>query len=214
MESVLINKAKDFVKKVFENDYSGHDYYHTMRVYRMATAIASGENADLEIVQLSALLHDVDDIKLSPETHANKNNAVGFLKLNNVDENKIRVICKIIDEISFGGKGSTVPETIEGKCVQDADRLDAIGAIGIARAFAYGGHHNRELHNPEITPKTNMNREEYYNCKSTTINHFYEKLFLLKDLMNTHSAKQIAENRQAYMHEFVAEFMDEWNGIK
>ena len=114
MESVLINKAKDFVKKVFENDYSGHDYYHTMRVYRMATAIASGENADLEIVQLSALLHDVDDIKLSPETHANKDNAVGFLKLNNVDENKIRVICKIIDEISFGGKGSTVPETIEG----------------------------------------------------------------------------------------------------
>lgn len=214
MENELIKNALEFVRSIFENDFSGHDYFHTLRVYKTATNIAIKENADVEIVQLSSLLHDVDDIKLSPKTHANKDNAVSFLKSNNVDDTKIKLICEIIDEISFAGSGSSVPKTIEGKCVQDADRLDAIGAIGIARAFAYGGHHNRELHNPDIKPKLNMSREEYYNHKSTTINHFYEKLSLLKDLMNTQTARQIAEKRQAYMQEYIEEFMAEWDGIK
>jgi len=214
MKNDLINNALEFVKGIFEKDFSGHDYFHTLRVYKIATEIAIKENADVGIVQLSSLLHDVDDIKLSPQTHENKDNAVSFLRTNNVDEDKIKHICKIVDEISFAGGNSVAPDTIEGKCVQDADRLDAIGAIGIARAFAYGGHHNRELHNPDIKPRMNMSREEYYNHKSTTVNHFYEKLFLLKDLMNTQTATKIAEKRQAYMQEFIDEFMAEWDGIR
>ena len=213
MENILISKAIEFVKIVFENDFSGHDYFHTLRVFKMATSIASKENADIEIVQLSSLLHDVDDIKLSPETHENQDNAVSFLRANNVDDDTIKTICQIISEVSFAGNNSVVPTTLAGKCVQDADRLDAIGAIGIARAFAYGGHHNRELYNPDIKPRVNMSRVDYYNNKSTTINHFYEKLFLLTDLMNTQTAKEIATRRQVYMQEFVAEFMDEWKGI-
>lgn len=214
MKNELIKNTLEFVKNIFENDFSGHDYFHTLRVYKMATNIAIKENADIEIVQLSALLHDVDDIKLSPKTHANKDNAVSFLKANNVDENKINTVCQIISEVSFAGSDSVVPKSLEGKCVQDADRLDAIGAIGIARAFAYGGHHNRELHNPDIKPKMNMSREEYYTNNSTTINHFYEKLFLLKDLMNTKTAKEISTHREAYMKEYITEFMAEWEGIR
>lgn len=212
MESVLIDQALEYVKKIFENDYSGHDYFHTVRVYKMATRIAMEEKADLEIVQLTALLHDVDDIKLSPQTHQNKDNAVSFLRDNNVDEATIEIICQIISEISFAGKDSVTPKTLEGKCVQDADRLDAIGAIGIARAFAYGGNHNRLMHHPDIKPSLNMDKEEYHNHISTTINHFYEKLFLLKDLMNTKTAKEIAKKRDQYMKEYIEEFMVEWEG--
>ena len=212
MESVLIEQALEYVKKIFENDYSGHDYFHTVRVYKMATRIAMEEKADLEIVQLAALLHDVDDIKLSPQTHQNKDNAVRFLRDNNVDEATIEIICQIISEISFAGKDSVTPKTLEGKCVQDADRVDAIGAIGIARAFAYGGNHNRLMHHPDITPSLNMDKEEYHNHISTTINHFYEKLFLLKDLINTETAKRIAQKREQYMKEYIEEFMAEWEG--
>lgn len=214
MENVLVNKALEYVKEIFENDYSGHDYFHTFRVYKMATRIAKDENADLEIVQLAALLHDVDDIKLFPETHANKDNARSFLAEHHVDEMKIQTICQIISEISFAGNESVIPKTLEGKCVQDADRLDAIGAIGIARAFAYGGNHNRLMHHPDIKPNMNMGRDEYNNQISTTINHFYEKLFLLKDLMNTDTAKRIAESREVYMKNYISEFMDEWEGIR
>ncbi len=214
MKNTIIDKATEFVKKIFENDYSGHDYFHTMRVCKMATRIAMKENANLEIVQLAALLHDVDDIKLSPETHENKDKTVGFLKENNVGEDIIESICQIIDEISFAGTDSVVPHTLEGKCVQDADRLDAIGAIGIARAFAYGGNHNRLMYHPNIKPNVGMSSEEYHNHVSTTINHFYEKLFLLKDMMNTETAKEIAKHREDYMKEYIFEFMDEWEGIK
>jgi len=180
----------------------------------MATRIAKEENADLEIVQLAALLHDVDDIKLSPEAHANKDNARSFLEANHVNEITIHTICQIISEISFAGNNLVVPKTVEGKCVQDADRLDAIGAIGIARAFAYGGNHNRLMHNPDIKPNMNMSRDEYHNHISTTINHFYEKLFLLKNLMNTHTSKKMAEAREIYMRNYISEFMDEWEGIR
>lgn len=210
----IIENALEYVKGVFETDYSGHDYFHTFRVYKMATRIAVKEKANLEIVQLAALLHDVDDIKLSPATHKNKARARGFLTTNNVSETTIDTICQIIDEISYKGSDSVVPQTLEGKCVQDSDRLDAIGAIGIARAFAYGGNSNRMMHNPNISPKMNMDAKEYNNHTSTTINHFYEKLFKLKDMMNTDSAKEVAQARERYMKNYISEFMDEWEGIK
>lgn len=209
----MIEGAIKFVKGIFADDCSGHDYYHTMRVYRLAMQIAEQENADMLIVQLAALLHDVDDVKLSPETYETKKNAVGFMKNNGVDDKVIDSVCKIIDEVSFAGIDSVVPNTIEGKCVQDADRLDAMGAIGIARAFAYGGSKGRRIYAPDIKPITNMNKADYYqNCNSTTINHFYEKLLLLKDMINTETAKKMAEHRQAVMEDFLGEFMAEWEG--
>lgn len=210
----IIDNALEYVEEVFKTDYSGHDYFHTFRVYKMATNIAIKENADLEIVQLAALLHDVDDVKLSPKTHTNKDKARSFLTINNVNETSIERICQIIDEISYRGNDSVIPKTLEGKCVQDADRLDAIGAIGIARAFAYGGNHNRVMHNPNINLNLDMNAEEYRNHISTTINHFYEKLFKLKDLMNTDIARVIAQDRERYMKDYISEFMDEWEGIR
>lgn len=204
-----------FVKGIFAYDCSGHDYHHTMRVYRLAIQIAEQENANMLIVQLAALLHDVDDVKLSPETHEAKKNAVGFMKNNGVDEKVIASVCKIIDEVSFAGTDSVVPSTLEGKCVQDADRLDAIGAIGIARTFAYGGSKGRRIHDPDIKPMTNMNKADYnQNHNSTSINHFYEKLLLLKDMMNTETAKKMAMYRQAVMEDFLEEFMAEWEGEK
>ena len=214
MQKDIINQALEYVKKMFENEYSGHDYFHTLRVFKMATHIAEKENADVEIVQLAALLHDVDDFKLSPETYAQKTNARSFLQINQVDEETIEKICQIIGEISFVGKDSVIPQTLEGKCAQDADRLDAIGAIGIARAFAYGGNHNRVMYDPDVKPHMNMSKEEYMNHKSTTINHFYEKLFLLTELMNTQTATEIAGERERYMKAYIAEFMDEWDGVR
>ena len=209
----MTDNEKRFIKSIFSGDSSGHDYYHTIRVYKLATKIAKQENADVRTVQLAALLHDVDDIKLSPDTYVAKKNAVDFMMANKVDEEIIKVVCKIIDEVSFAGTDSVVPDTIEGKCVQDADRLDAIGAIGIARTLAYGGSRGRKIYDPEIKPKMGMNKEEYRNNQdSTSINHFYEKLLLLKEMMNTTEGRKLAEHRQAVMQEFLNEFMIEWEG--
>lgn len=209
----MIDNALIFVQDTFRDDYSGHDYFHTLRVYKMAVKIAQQEHANLSIVQLAALLHDVDDFKLSPETYANQDRTVGFLREQGASETMIKMICDIIGAVSFRGSDSTIPETIEGKCVQDADRLDALGAIGIARAFAYGGSHCRVMHDPGVEPAENMNEEQYRNRCATTVNHFYEKLFLLKNLMNTDTAKKIAERRENYMKRYLAEFLDEWDGI-
>lgn len=207
----IIEKAKAFVKEKFENEFSGHDYFHTLRVFNMATRIAVSEGANVTVVQLAALLHDVDDRKISPETHTTQANARGFLTSNCVDADTVEEICQIIREISFGSS-ETPPRSKEGKCVQDADRLDAIGAIGIARAFAYGGNHNRHIYHPDIKPNLNMTKEEYKKSESTTINHFYEKLFKLTALMNTPTAIKIAEEREAFMNDFVDKFMREWEG--
>lgn len=214
MSEQLINNTIAYVKDVFATDFSGHDYFHTMRVYKMATMLAVKENADLQLVQLAALLHDVDDRKLSSETCENKDRAVAFMQSQNLTEDVIDRVKEMIGEVSFMGTDSVTPKTLEGKCVQDADRLDALGAMGIARAFAYGGNHNRVMYDPTIPPAMNMSKEEYQNHISTTVNHFYEKLFLLKDMMNTESAKAIAENRERYMREYIDEFMNEWEGLR
>lgn len=214
MKKRIINDALEFARNTFQDDDSGHDYFHTLRVYKMAARIAEQENANLTIVQLAALLHDVDDIKLSPETYANKDRAVGFLRTHGASEAMIKTVCGIIGEVSFRGTDSAVPETIEGKCVQDADRLDAMGAIGIARAFAYGGKHHRSMYDPEIKPAVNLNADQYQRHISTTINHFYEKLFQLKDLMNTDTAKKLAGQREDYMKRYLSEFLEEWEGIR
>ena len=211
MANELIERARIYVQKRFEKEYSGHDYFHTLRVFNMATRIAEREGANVETVQLAALLHDVDDRKISPDTYESQANAREFLKSNGVDQDKTELICCIIREISFGS-GACTPSTLEGMCVQDADRLDAIGAIGIGRAFAYGGSRNRHMHHPDVKTNINMTKEEYRASESTTINHFYEKLFKLTALMNTKTAIQIAKARETYMKEFVSEFLAEWDG--
>ena len=213
MKKVIDNCLK-YVKSFFENEASGHDYFHTLRVYKLAKSICQKEQANEEIVSLVALLHDVDDRKISPTTTKNKDNARKFLLENNVSKEDIELICTLIDEISYKGNESKSSNTLEGRIVQDADRLDAIGAIGIARAFAYGGNHNRVMHDPNELPKLNMNEEEYKNHISTTINHFYEKLFKLKELMNTDTAKDLAVSREKYMKEFIDRFLEEWEGEK
>ena len=211
MEEAVIQKAIQYIKEYFADDYSGHDYWHSFRVYKLAEEIARKEQANLFIVRLAALLHDVDDRKISPDTYERKENAVSFMKQCGIDDRIISDVCTIIEDVSYEGN-SVTPQSLEGKCVQDADRIDAIGAIGIARAFSYGGNHNRAIYDPEIEPSLNMTRDEYRKHISTTINHFYEKLFRLKELLNTSTAKEIAEHRDRYMHEYVDEFLLEWEG--
>lgn len=208
----IIDNALEYVKKIFESDFSGHDYFHTLRVYKTSVKIAESEGADVKIVSLASLLHDVDDIKLSPDTYENKDNARAFLSANGIDNATADKICEIIDEISYRGTSSVEPKTLEGKCAQDADRLDAIGAVGIARAFAFGGNHNRVMHDPDIPPTLNMSGEEYRRHISTTVNHFYEKLFNLADMMNTNTARKIAAARNQYMKDYITEFLSEWDG--
>lgn len=212
MKETVIRNAAAYVREVFRADHSGHDAAHTMRVFRTACRLAESEGADRFLVGLAALLHDVDDVKLSPETHAGKDRAVSFMHSLGLDSGVIRRICEIIGEVSYAGRDSAAPGTIEGKCVQDADRLDALGAVGIARAFAYGGSHGRVMYDPEVPPKPDMSGEEYRRHVSTTVNHFYEKLFRLEDLMNTAAAKALAERRSRYMHEYLEEFLAEWEG--
>lgn len=208
----IIDKTIEYVKDFFEKDFSGHDFYHTLRVYNLAKYITKFEECDIELVYLGALLHDVDDYKLVGKEKEPFYNAKTFLKSLGYSNKKIEQICHIISQVSFKGKDTVVPDTIEGKIVQDADRLDAIGAIGIGRTFAYGGSHKIPMHIPNMEYKENMSAEEYYENVGTTINHFYEKLLKLKDLMNTETAKNMAKHRHEYMQEFLKEFYDEWEG--
>ena len=213
MENAVIRSAMAYVEEMFRTDHGGHDAAHTMRVCRTAYRLAQEEHADLFIVRLAALLHDVDDVKLSPDTCARKDRAATFMTAQGLDDEVIRRVCAIIGEVSYAGKDSVVPSSIEGKCVQDADRLDALGDIGIARAFAYGGSRGRVMYDPDVKPTPGMGGEEYHRHISTTVNHFYEKLLLLKDMMNTGAAKAAAERRTQYMRDYLDEFFSEWEGV-
>ncbi len=210
----IISNTEAFVKKTLENAEGGHDWFHILRVWNNAKLIAQNENVNIFIVELGALLHDIADSKFynGDETIGPKV-AREFLEREGVSEEIILHIEKIIINISY--KGGNFEQTFtspELAVIQDADRLDAIGAIGIARCFNYGGFKNRALYNPDIKPNLNQTKEEYKNSEAPTINHFYEKLLLLKDRMNTVSGKKIAKERHLYMENFLQQFYREWNG--
>ena len=210
----LIDNTILFVKQQLENAEGGHDWFHIERVYKNALLIAEGVDCDLIVVKLGALLHDIADSKFhgGDETVAPKT-ARTFLESQNVSEDIILHVIAIIENISFkGGNFEKKFNSKELEIVQDADRLDALGAIGIARTFNYGGFKNRPLYNPNIQPNMNMNKEEYKNSESPTLNHFYEKLLLLKDKMNTESGKKIAQKRHDFMVTFLSQFYAEWDG--
>lgn len=216
MENQLIKNTISFVKQQLENAEGGHDYFHIERVLKNSILIAKEENCNQLIVQLGALLHDIADSKFhdGDETVGPKV-AREFLESEKVSEEIIVHVINIIENISFkGGNFEKKFSSKELDIVQDADRLDAIGALGIARVFNYGGFKNRPLYNPEIEPNLTMNKEEYKNNVAPTLNHFYEKLLLLKDKMNTETGKKIAQKRHEYMEGFLEQFYAEWNGEK
>ena len=212
----LIETTIQFVKATLAQAEGGHDWFHIERVYKNAVLIAASENCDLVIVQLGALLHDIADSKFHDgDESIGPRTARTFLESEKVEPAIIDHVIAIIENISFkGGKVERQFSSIELDIVQDADRLDAIGAIGIARTFNYGGFKNRALYNPEIEPNLTMTKDEYKNNEAPTINHFYEKLLLLKDKMNTTTGKQIAQDRHRYMEDFLEQFYAEWEGKK
>lgn len=212
-KQALIQKTADYIKQEFANDSSGHDWWHIYRVWKNAVTICELEKADSFIVQLAALLHDLDDWKFNDSADETPLRAKAWLESCNLDVPSTDRVCEIIKHISYKGAGAeNKMDSIEGLIVQDADRLDAIGAIGIARAFAYGGYKNRAIYDPESPPQLHNTFEQYKNSKSATINHFDEKLLLLKDKMNTPTAKRIAEQRHEVMVQFLSQFMKEWEG--
>ena len=216
IKMILIDKTIAFVKEKLDNAEGGHDWFHIERVYKNSILIAQEEECDLTVVKLGALLHDIADSKFhdGDETIGPKT-ARTFLESENVFEETINHVINIIENISFkGGNFENKFSSKELEIVQDADRLDAIGAIGIARTFNYGGFKNRALYNPSIAPNLNMSKEEYKNSTSPTLNHFYEKLLLLKDKMNTATGKKIALERHKYMENFLSQFYAEWEGEK
>ncbi|WBL22468.1 HD domain-containing protein [Zunongwangia sp. HRR-M8] len=211
---LIIDNTIAFVKETLANAEGGHDWFHIERVLNNAKLIAKTENADNFIVQLGALLHDIADSKFhnGDETIGPKL-ASEFLKSQNVSSEVIEHVVNIIQNISFkGGNTEQQFHSAELDIVQDADRLDALGAIGIARTFNYGGFKGRALYDPEIEPKLNMTKEEYKASNAPTINHFYEKLLLLKDRMNTKTGAEIAQKRHEFMEQFLNQFYAEWNG--
>ncbi|MDD6285643.1 MAG: HD domain-containing protein [Methanobacteriaceae archaeon] len=210
---VFSRELMDDVEEIFENDYGGHDFFHTLRVMRIAKYIAKIEGANTEIVELASLLHDVDDYKITGKNMDSVENACKLMNKYNIDKQVQLQVTDIIKTVSFKANDTEIPSSLEGKVVQDADRLDALGAIGIARAFAYGGSRGNMIYNPNSKPNLNMNSDEYVKNKTTTINHFYEKLLLLKDMMNTETGYNIAIKRDQFMRDFLEEFYREWNNI-
>ncbi|MBW6480239.1 MAG: HD domain-containing protein [Bacteroidales bacterium] len=213
-QQIIINKTINFVKNELAGAEGGHDWWHIWRVWNLSVKIAESENADLFVVELGALLHDIADSKFHHGDEAlGPQKARSFLESLGVDESVIDHVVKIVANVSFSaGKEKQSFRSKEMDIIQDADRLDAMGAIGIARAFNFGGFKNREMYNPEIKPRHNMTKEEYKKNIAPTINHFYEKLLLLKDKMNTDTGKKMAIQRHEYMEKFLARFYQEWEG--
>ncbi len=210
-----IRQTADMVKDRLGGESSGHDWWHVERVRRNALRIGAEEKkADMFVVEISALLHDISDWKFNGgDEEASSREAVEWLKGLGVDANTMERVSSVIGEVSFKGRGvTTVPSTIEGKIVQDADRLDAMGAIGIARAFAFGGRMGREIYDPDEKPQLHETFEQYKKNRGNTINHFHEKLLLLRDLMNTDTARRMSAERHDFMLEFLDRFSREWEG--
>ena len=215
MNSELINNTIQFVQRELKDAEGGHDWFHIERVWRNAKLIAQSEDVDTEVVEISALLHDIADSKFhkGDETIGPKK-ALDFLIDQDADYRLIDHVIAIIENVSFkGGSHKRTFNSIELDVVQDADRLDAIGAIGIARTFNYGGFKNRAIYNPEIKPDLNMSKEQYKSSTAPSVNHFYEKLLLLKDKMNTQTGKELAENRHQFMEQYLEQFYNEWKGL-
>ena len=209
----VIAKAEEFVKREMYADSTGHDWFHIDRVRNIALQIHEKEKmGDPFIIELAALLHDISDEKLHSSKEVGEKKLTSFLNKIPLDDSKKNQIKEIIETISFKGGNNRNISTIEAAIVQDADRLDAIGAIGIARAFAYGGKKGQPIYDPTIIVRTSMTNEEYRKGNSSSINHFYEKLLKLKENMNTKSGREIAERRHAYMEDFLHEFYNDWNG--
>ncbi|MCX6795120.1 MAG: HD domain-containing protein [Candidatus Falkowbacteria bacterium] len=214
-KEVIIQKTANFAKKKLSGAGNGHDFWHVYRVWKMATLLAQKEGADLFVVQLAALLHDIADWKFSDSDKAGGILSRKWLKSLKVEELIIQEVCEIVDNLSFKGAGvANKLKSIEGFVVQDADRLDTLGAMGIARTFAFGGHEQREIYNPAEKPKLHQTFAAYKKSRSSSINHFYEKLLLLKDRLNTKSAKKIANHRHKFMEAYLQEFFDEWEAKK
>jgi len=212
----IINQTITYVQQELEGAEGGHDWFHIQRVWVNAKAIAATEQADTFIVELGALLHDIADAKFhGGDEEIGPKKARAFLQSLNVSEDVVQHVEQIIRNISFkGGNFEASFSSPELSIVQDADRLDALGAIGIARAFHYGGFKNREIYNPAIVPNLSMTKDEYKKSAAPTINHFYEKLLLLKERMNTASGKRIAEERDAFMRQYLEQFYSEWEGAR
>lgn len=211
-DSSMVQQVARRVEAFHEVDTTGHDWRHIWRVWNLARHIAQRESANMLQVELAALLHDMDDHKMAQSDGENLPNARKVLHDCNVDNRLIESVVQIIKQVSFKGAGvDTTPTSAEACVVQDADRLDAIGAIGIARAFAYGGSKHRELYNPNEEPSMHGTFAEYKSSKGNTLNHFYEKLLLLKERLNTQSARELADGRHRYMEGFVEQFLGEWN---
>jgi len=210
----IINKTCQFVEEKLAGDGSGHDWWHIYRVWNLAKNIADQEKANLRIVELSALLHDIADWKFHDgDDSKGPQMAEQFLTENQVEREIIDPVVDIVATISYKGAGVATPmKTLEGKVVQDADRLDAIGAMGIARTFAYGGNKNRLMYHPDEKPVMHQSFDDYKKNTGHTINHFYEKLLLLKDRMNTDSARKMAEGRHQFMQSYLDQFYEEWDG--
>ncbi len=210
----IIDKTCHFVEQKLAGDGSGHDWWHIYRVWNLAKNIAEQERANLLVVELSALLHDIADWKFhNGDDSKGPQMAEQFLIDNQMERETIDPVIEIVANISYKGAGVATPmKTLEGEVVQDADRLDAIGAMGIARAFAYGGNKNRLMYHPDEGPVMHQSFADYKKSTGHTINHFYEKLLLLKDRMNTASAKKMAEGRHQFMQTYLDQFYKEWDG--
>lgn len=210
----VLERTETFIRQQLSGDSSGHDWWHIARVRAAAISIGRAEDADLYIVELAALLHDVADWKFhGGDDAAGPTAARQWLESLGADGETIDHVCEIIATVSFkGAKVATPMRTLEGRVVQDADRLDAIGAVGIARTFAYGGHAGQAMHDPALAAEAHATFADYKAKRTTTINHFHEKLLLLKDRMNTDAGRRLAQARHAYMETFLRQFDDEWNG--